>query len=64
MQFNILEILSYAVVFITILTMVFGVIAYSFYKIREVRRKRRKDNQMTLKYQKEQFLYFEEKELL
>ncbi len=64
MQFNILEILSYAVVFITILTMIFGVVAYSFYKIREARRKRRKDNQITLKYQKEKYLYFEEKGLL
>ena len=64
MQFNMLEILSYAVVFITVLTMVFGVIAYSFYKIREVKRKKRQDGQIMLKHQKKKYLYFEEKGLL
>lgn len=63
MNYNILEILSYVVVAITTLTMIFGVFAYNLYKIREKR---------VLKYtidnhepkEKEKHLYFEEKELL
>ena len=67
MQFDILEILSYTVVVITILTMVFGVIAYYFYKLRERRRKiesmQRLDSDEQSK-EKDKYLYFEEKEIL
>ena len=63
MDYNILEILSYVIVAITTLTMLFGVFAYKLYKIREKR---------VVKYavanseesEKEKYLYFEEKELL
>jgi len=61
---NILEILSYVVVAITILTMIFGVVAYNLYKLREGIRKKRKINQDELEDQNDRYLYFEEKELL
>ncbi len=61
---NILEILSYVVVAITVLTMVFGVVAYNLYKLRESIRKKRKVNQNELEDEYEKYLYFEEKELL
>ncbi len=61
---NMLEILSYVVVAITVLTMVFGVVAYNLYKLRESIRKKRKVNQNELEDEYEKYLYFEEKELL
>jgi heme/copper-type cytochrome/quinol oxidase subunit 2 len=65
MNFDILEVLSYTVVVITVLTMVFGVIAYYFYKLRESRRKRDNANQGSGEpKEKDKYLYFEEKELL
>ena len=65
MDFDILEVLSYTVVIITVLTMIFGVIAYYFYKLREHRRK--VDNEKHAggePKEKDKYLYFEEKELL
>ena len=63
MDYNILEILSYIVVGITSLTMIFGVYAYKLYKLREKRVIKYTDTEMKSK-EKEQFLYFEEKEIL
>jgi len=63
MNYNILEILSYVVVAITTLTMIFGILAYKLYKIREKRvLNYTVDN--TKPIEKEKHLYFEEKELL
>jgi heme/copper-type cytochrome/quinol oxidase subunit 2 len=66
MDINILEILSYTVVTITVLTMIFGVIAYSFYKIRESRRNAQKDNAQNEDnvLEKDEYLFFDEKEIL
>jgi hypothetical protein len=65
MNFDILEVLSYTVVVITVLTMVFGVIAYNFYKIREIRRARSgAKSGATQEEERDKYLYFEEKELL
>ena len=65
MNINILEILSYTVVIITVLTMVFGVLAYSFYKIRESRRNAQKENSGSDNVlQKDEYLFFDEKEIL
>jgi hypothetical protein len=63
MDYNILEILSYIVVGITSLTMIFGVYAYKLYKLREKRVIKYTDTEIKSK-EKEQFLYFEEKEIL
>ena len=63
MNYNILEILSYVVVYITTLTMVFGVVAYKLYKIRE-KRVATYNKISSEPKEKEQHLYFEEKELL
>ncbi len=64
MTFDILKILSYTVVVITILTMIFGVIAYYFYKLRERRRKLESANNSDQIQEKDKYLYFEEKEIL
>jgi len=62
MDFDILKVLSYTVVVITILTMVFGIVAYAFYKIREKRRSIANANNIEVK-EKDKYLYFEEKEM-
>jgi hypothetical protein len=66
MDFDILKVLSYTVVVITVLTMIFGVIAYYFYKLRERRRKidNAKNSGEEPPQEKDKYLYFEEKELL
>ncbi len=64
MQFDILKVLSYTVVVITVLTMIFGVIAYYFYKLRERRRKMDSANSSGIAQEKDKYLYFEEKEIL
>ncbi len=64
MPFDILKVLSYTVVVITVLTMIFGVLAYNFYKIRE--RKRAKNSASldgALEQVRDKYLYFQEKEL-
>jgi len=63
MPFDILKILSYTVVVITILTMIFGVLAYNFYKIREKRRAKNSAKNGALVQVKDKYLYFQEKEL-
>jgi hypothetical protein len=66
MDFDILKVLSYTVVVITVLTMIFGVIAYYFYKLRERRRKidNAKNSGGEPPQEKYKYLYFEEKEVL
>lgn len=64
MTFDILKVLSYTVVVITVLTMIFGVIAYYFYKIRERRRKMESAKNSGQIQEKDKYLYFEEKEIL
>ncbi len=64
MQFDILEVLSYTVVFITILTMIFGIVAYYLYKIREKRRTRRGLEDSLNESEDDKYLYFRQKELL
>ena len=63
MENNILEILSYVVVAITTLTMVFGVYAYKLYKMRE-KRVVSYNHKIEEPIEEEKFLYFEKKELL
>lgn len=64
MQFNLLEVLSYIVVFITILTMIFGIIAYYLYKIRENRRTKRASQTKPNELENDKYLYFTQKELV
>ena len=64
MDFNILTILSYTVVIMTIFTMIFGVIAYYFYKLRERKRKLNSANSSGEIEEKDKYLYFEEREIL
>ncbi len=64
MSFDILKVLSYTVVVITILTMIFGVLAYNFYKIREKRRSKASASQGgQVEQEQDRYLYFQEKEL-
>ena len=63
MSFDILKLLSYTVVVITVFTMVFGIIAYYFYKLRERHRKLAKVDGSGEPQEKDKYLYFEEKEL-
>ena len=63
MSFDILTVLSYTVVVITVFTMTFGVIAYYFYKLRERRRKIASANSSNEPKERDKYLYFEEKEL-
>jgi heme/copper-type cytochrome/quinol oxidase subunit 2 len=64
MDFDILTILSYTVVVMTIFTMIFGVIAYYFYKLRERKRKLNSANSSGEIEEKDKYLYFEEREIL
>ncbi len=68
MDFNFLSVMAYIVVAITLMTMIFGIIAYVVYKMREARRARVKEEiskQLEEREaQKAQYLFFEEKEIL
>jgi heme/copper-type cytochrome/quinol oxidase subunit 2 len=67
MQFDFLTVMAYVIVAITIMTMVFGLLAYSVYKIREVKRAKKKANTALEKVQDEEekikYLFFEHKEI-
>ena len=67
MQFDFLTIMAYLIVGITVLTMVFGVLAYSVYKIREAKRASRKVKTAQAKElaeeEKIKYLFFEHKEI-
>ncbi len=68
MQFDFLTVMAYLIVAITVLTMVFGLLAYSVYKIREVKRAQKKSTTLSQKADEEEekikYLFFEEKEIL
>ena len=67
MQFDFLTIMAYLIVAITVLTMVFGILAYSVYKIREVKRGRKKAlTAIEVEREEEEktkYLFFEHKEI-
>jgi heme/copper-type cytochrome/quinol oxidase subunit 2 len=67
MQFDFLTVMAYVIVAITIMTMVFGLLAYSVYKIREVKRAKKQANTALEKVQDEEekikYLFFEHKEI-
>jgi hypothetical protein len=64
MGYDILEILSYVVVMITAMTMIFGVYAYKLYKLRERQRESLVVSNIdeTIN-ESEEYLYFEKKEI-
>ena len=67
MDFNFLSVMAYLIVTITLLTMIFGIVAYIVYKMREARRAKMKqilsEQQAEEEAQKERYLFFEEKEI-
>ena len=67
MQFDFLTVMAYLIVAITVLTMVFGLLAYSVYKIRETKRAQKKVDTATekerLQEEKIKYLFFEHKEI-
>lgn len=67
MHFDFLTIMAYLIVAITVLTMVFGILAYSVYKIREAKRSQKKEQGVLKQQQEEQekikYLFFEHKEI-
>ena len=67
MQFDILSVMAYVIVAITVLTMVFGLLAYSVYKIRERKRAEKKIQnsvqQEKIEADKIKYLFFEQKEI-
>jgi heme/copper-type cytochrome/quinol oxidase subunit 2 len=68
MEMNFLTIMAYLIVVITLITMIFGIIAYSVYKLREAKRatvKKENDEKKTqLLELQEKYLFFEQKELI
>lgn len=67
MQFDFLTVMAYLIVIITVLTMVFGLLAYSVYKIREAKRARKQastvEEKDRLEKEKIKYLFFEQKEI-
>jgi len=67
MQFDFLTVMAYLIVAITVLTMVFGLLAYSVYKIREAKRAGKQADTALEKAQLEEekikYLFFEHKEI-
>jgi len=67
MQFDFLTVMAYLIVAITVLTMVFGLLAYSVYKVREAKRARKNEKTALEKDQAQQeknkYLFFEHKEI-
>ena len=68
MEINFLTIMAYLIVVITVITMVFGIIAYSVYKMREAKRTKTKNatqkDKLSETKQQEKYLFFEQKELI
>jgi hypothetical protein len=66
MDLNMINIFSYAIVFITVISMIFGVYAYMLYKAKEMlKRKKRQKTQnsgFTAK-EYEKYLFFEYREM-
>ena len=67
MQFDFLTIMAYLIVAITVLAMVFGILAYSVYKVREAKRSQKKEMSALEEEQAEEekikYLFFEHKEI-
>ena len=67
MHFDFLTVMAYLIVAITVLTMVFGLLAYSIYKIREAKRAQKKAEIATEKEREEEekikYLFFEQREI-
>ena len=67
MQFDFLSVMAYVIVAITVLTMVFGLLAYSVYKIRERKRIEKKIHNGEQEEKREaakiKYLFFEHKEI-
>jgi len=68
MEFNFLNVMAYLVVIITLVTMIFGIVAYTIYKMREAKRAKIKHSADEIvdqsEAQKEKFLFFEQKEII
>jgi len=68
MNIDFLTIMAYLIVVITLMTMIFGIIAYVVYKMREARRAKVKESTSAAKEAqiaaRKQYLFFEEKEIV
>lgn len=68
MEFNFLTMMAYLIVVITIVTMVFGIIAYSVYKMRESKRAQKKqihnEEKQKNEAEKDKYLFFEQVEIV
>ena len=60
--------MAYLIVVITLITMIFGIIAYSVYKMRESKRAKKKntnsDQNPGISSLQEKYLFFEQKEMI
>ncbi len=69
MHIDFLTLMAYLIVFITIITMVFGIIAYYVYKMRERKRSKKMDIQskdllLRCNDERKKYLFFEHKEII
>ena len=68
MDIDFLTIMAYLIVVITLITMAFGIIAYTVYKMREAKRAKIKHEVTSMQEdqdaKKEKYLFFEEKEII
>ena len=64
MELNFLQGMAYLIVAITLITMIFGILAYLVYKIREKKRAQRKGNTEESNEEKAQYLFFQKKEMI
>ncbi len=64
MELNFLQGMAYLIVAITLITMIFGILAYLVYKIREKKRAQRKNSTDDVTEEKAQYLFFQKKEMI
>ncbi len=68
MQLNFLTVMAYLIVIITVMTMVFGILAYFIYKMREAKRQKQQklinENEKKEFDAKDKYLFFEFKEII